>query len=85
MTLGGTLSEKLRNATTQWRPSVCKVAGLGVTFVFSVSFAGCKLIGVCSPLKCDFSEFACLQTLVNSRVVTTRFVVIKTAPLLVKS
>jgi hypothetical protein len=58
MTFGGTLSEKPRKATTQChRPSVCKVARLGVSFVFSVIFAGCKLIGVCSPLKCDFSEF----------------------------
>jgi hypothetical protein len=55
---GGTLSEKPRNATTQWhRPSVCKVPRLGVTFVFSVIFAGRKLIGVCFPLKCDFWEF----------------------------
>jgi hypothetical protein len=30
---------------------------LGVTFVFSVIFAGCKFIGVCFPLKCDFWEF----------------------------
>jgi hypothetical protein len=52
------LSEKPRNATTQWhRPSVCKVPRLGATFVFSVIFAGCKLIGVCFPLKCDFWEF----------------------------
>jgi hypothetical protein len=58
MTFGGTLSEKPRNATTQWhRPSVCKVPRLGVTFVFSVIFAGSKLIGMCFPLKCDFWEF----------------------------
>jgi hypothetical protein len=42
----------------QWRrPSVCKVPRLGATFVFSVIFAGCELIGVCFPSKCDFREF----------------------------